>query len=207
MGSTYKCTGCKSRFPKPPGFTAPAGNFHTYCCATEYGYRAAVKLRKKKEQQAKKEHTAAKKNLKRNDVRHQHKLTQKVFNRMRVLQELKWYSDRELPPRCISCQGLLGNDQWCCGHFKTTHNSVLRYDPHNTYLQHNQRCNMRLSGDIAGTHNTMGYKKGLIVRFGNSAAQIVIDYCDNTNTVRKWTCEELIANRKRYNKTIRELEQ
>jgi len=78
----------------------------------------------------------------------QHKQTQPVFNKLRRLQEFKWFSDAGLEPVCISCQKPLGGDQWCNGHFKSVGaNGRLRYDFKNSYLQHNNRCNRELSGD------------------------------------------------------------
>ncbi len=206
MNSKYRCTGCKIRFKNPVLLVSPAGTFHSVDCATAYSIEKSNKIRAKAKALDKKTTAEGKRKYKREDIRHQHTLTRMAFNKMRRLQELKWYADRGLPPRCISCQGLLGGDQWCCGHFKTTHNSLLRYDERNTFLQHNRRCNKELSGDIAGTHNTMGYRKGLIVRFGKEEGQKILDYCDSSNTVKRWTWQELEANRKQYNKVIREIE-
>ena len=141
------------------------------------------------------------------DLPHQLALTQKVFNRMRVLQELKWFHDRGLEPECISCGKPLGGDQWCCGHFKTVGAQAnLRFDEHNTKLQHNKNCNMHLSGDVGGTKNTRGYKKGLLIRFGSDEGEWIIDYCEVHNEVKKWDCDELIEMRKGFAKRVRELE-
>jgi len=204
-----KCCGCKDRFPADTMIELPAGNFHSFGCAIDYSKaksdKARAKAKKQRVMKEKKSDNKRKKEFKLNDLPYQHKLTQKVFNRMRVLQELVWFKSKGLPPRCISCHGKLGGDQWCCGHFKTTHNSLLRYDELNTFLQHNHRCNMNLSGDIEGAHNTMGYKKGLITRFGKEEGQEIIDYCDNSNAVKKWTGEELAELRKRCNIKIKRL--
>ena len=138
--------------------------------------------------------------IKRESVRWQHKQTQKVFNRMRVLEELKWFSDRGLEPTCISCGNPKGNDQWCCGHFKTVGaHGILRYERKNTNLQHNFRCNMNLSGDIKG------YKKGIIQRFGDEG-QAMIDFCETTRSPAKWKWETLQSMRKEFNARIRSLE-
>jgi hypothetical protein len=179
------------------------GWFCSIDCEAQYGLN---KHRKQKEKAANANFKAMKMRVKGDDAKKQMTLTQKSFNKMRRLEELQWFADRDLPPRCISCQGLLGNDTWCCGHFKTTHNTALRFDPVNTYLQHNQRCNMQLSGDIAGTHNTMGYRAGLLVRFGQLKGQQILDYCDNTNPIIDLTVEDLKAKRKHFNAEIRRLE-
>ena len=53
---------------------------------------------------------AASRDAKRRDLKWQHKLTQKTFNRMRVLEELLWFKERGLEPECISCGRPLGGD-------------------------------------------------------------------------------------------------
>jgi hypothetical protein len=142
-----------------------------------------------------------------NDTPKQLELCQAVFNKLRRLQELKWFADRGMDPTCISCGKPKGGDIFCAGHFKTRGaQSGLRFDPKNVYLQHNRRCNSDLSGDIYGTKTTHGYLQGLRNRFGSEEAQNIIDYCETNTAVKKWTCEELIAMRKDWNKQIRELE-
>lgn len=140
------------------------------------------------------------------DIRWQHKQCQPVFNKLRRLQELKWFNDRGIEPYCISCGNTIGNDTWACGHFRSVgSNSQLRYDPVNTYLQHNNRCNKNLSGDINGTSTTKGYKQGLIDRFGEDLALWITDYCEIHNDPIKWSWEKMEAMRKEWNKEIREL--
>lgn len=145
--------------------------------------------------------------LNRRDLRWQHKQTQKTFNRMRVLQELLWFKEMDLEPTCISCGSPKGNDSWCCGHFKTVGaQGGLRYDPRNTALQHNQRCNMRLSGDIAGTKTTHGYRQGIINRFGQAEGRARIDYCESRTSPVKWLCDQLEDMRKEFSAEIRRIE-
>lgn len=146
--------------------------------------------------------------LNRKSLKWQHDQTQPVFNKMRRLQELKWFADRGMQPTCISCGKPLGGDVWACGHFKTQGgNSRLRYDPINSYLQHNRRCNKELSADLAGTSTTHGYKQGLINRFGSEKAAEIEAYCSANTHPKKWMCDELEDLRKGYNETIRLLEQ
>jgi hypothetical protein len=75
----------------------------------------------------------------------------------------------------------------------------------NTYLQHNVRCNQRLSGDIDGTKTTRGYKKGLAERFGAERASEIIAYCESMTAPIKWEWQELEAMRKEWNAEIRRL--
>lgn len=166
-------------------------------------------INKAKQVQAKEDKAsrAASKEAKRRDLKWQHSLTQKAFNKMRVLEEKLWFKERGLEPECISCGRPIGGDQWCCGHFKTRGaQSGLRYDPKNTYLQHNHRCNMNLSGDIEGTKTTRGYKQGLKDRFGEEEGQAIIDYCESNTAPVKWSWEELEKMRQSFNQRIRDLE-
>jgi hypothetical protein len=166
-------------------------------CAIELGKINAAKKIKDERKADKK----AVRDLNRKDVRWQHKRTQIAFNRMRVLEELKWFADRGLEPLCNSCRKPKGNDIWCNGHFKTVgSNGRLRYDPKNSYLQHNFNCNMSQSGDIKN------YELGLADRFGEEKAAEIIDYCETNNAPIKRTWQELEAMRKEINQRIRELE-
>jgi len=208
-----KCCGCKDRFDKESMISCPAGKFHSIDCLTAYSIEQSRKTTKRRLAKVKadtnKEGKAAKAavmELNRNTLRWQHKQTQKSFNKKRVLEELIWFKERGLDPTCISCSKPLGGDQWCNGHLKTVGaHSELRYDRDNTKLQHNMRCNMNLSGDIHGTSKTHGYLKGLIIRFGETEGQAIIDYCEKSKPLRNWTCDELEAMRKIFNERIRDL--
>jgi len=137
-----------------------------------------------------------------NDVKYQHGLTQPVFNRLRVQEELEWFKSRGLEPECISCSKK--NMDWCCGHLKTRGaQSNLRYDKNNTFLQCNRYCNMGLSGNISGDKNTRGYIQGLFDRFGDKRAQEIIDYCETETSPRKFTGQELEQMRKEFNLQIK----
>ena len=179
-----KCKACGNKF-------TPARAFQPCCspaCAIQH-------VRDKKHKKLKAEFYV-------NDLPKQKELTQKAFNKLRKLQELKWFSDRGLEPECISCGKT--NMDWCCGHFKTVGSQgALRYDEKNTYLQCNRYCNMGLSGNIHGNKNTRGFIKGLKERFGEEEAQKIIDYCEQDRE-KKWTAEELIELRKQINQKIRE---
>lgn len=163
-------------------------------CALEHGRR----LRQKQKDA---EYKKLKKKVKTNDRSRQLELTQVVFNKLRRLEELKWFADRGLEPKCISCGKHLGGDVWACGHLRTVGAAGhLRFDPLNTYLQHNKRCNSEKSGDV------VNYKLGIKKRFGEIEGQRIIDYVETNNSLASWTCEELIQMRKEFNKEIRLLE-
>ena len=96
------CTCCKNRFDADTLIALPAGKFHSYNCASDYGKakseKARAKAKKQKEAKAKEDHKKLKRKVNINDTRKQHKLTQPRFNRMRVLQELEWFRVRSLEP-------------------------------------------------------------------------------------------------------------
>ena len=163
-------------------------------CAQQH---AKIMIQKKKDDDFKK----LKKKVKSNDRQHQLELTQDAFNKLRRLQELKWFSDRGLEPTCISCGKPLGNDVWANGHLRTVAAAGhLRFDPFNSWLQHNFRCNSQKSGDVEN------YKLGLKKRLGEIEGQRIIDCVETNNSLANWTCEELIQMRKEFNKEIRSLE-
>jgi hypothetical protein len=138
------------------------------------------------------------------DVSRQLELTQPVFNKLRRLQEFKWFADRGIEPTCISCAKT--NMDWCAGHFKSRGaQGALRFDAKNVYLQCNRYCNSGLSANISGNKTTRGYLQGLVDRFGEDAAREIIEYCE-VDRVKKWQAEELIAMRRQMSVEIRELE-
>ena len=65
---------------------------------------------------------------------------------------------------------------------------------------------MGLSGNIEGTRTTVGYKQGLIERFGEAEGQRILDYCETTTAPVKWTCDYLISFRAECSAAIRDLE-
>lgn len=192
-----KCRECRKPFK-------PYNTLQVACspkCALAIGKK---ELAKKAERQAK-QARAERREFNRRDLRWQHKQCQRVFNRMRVLEEIEWFRERGMEPECISC-GKTRMD-WCCGHFKTVGaQSNLRYDRSNTYLQCNRYCNSGLSGNIEGNKNTRGYKRGLVERFGEEGARRIIDYCESNTAPANCDWQELEALRKQWNQRIRELE-
>jgi hypothetical protein len=191
-----KCKNCRNPFQKTSSFACCC-----MACALDY-------LDKQKEKKFKRETTAMKKNHYQKDLKWQHKQCQPVFNKLRRLQELKWFKDRGLEPVCISCSKPLGGDEWANGHYKSVgSSSYLRYDLKNSYLQHNRRCNKALSADIAGTSTTHGYKTGLVIRFGEQEGNEIMDYCERfSSVVHRFEWQDLERMRKEWNKEIRELE-
>lgn len=205
--SKLKCRGCGDRFKRATMVTYGSGNFHSEDCAVTYSRKAKQQAKGAKiiSKAADDKFAKKKKKFKREDIPHQHNLTQQAFNKMRVLQELKWFHERGIEPYCISC--LKTNMDWCCGHYKTVGaQGGLRYDRENTKLQCNNYCNKNLSGNISGNKTTIGYKAGLSHRFGTAEALWVIDYLNATTQTKEWTADELEGIRFGAKKRIRELE-
>lgn len=213
MPRLKKCHVCKEPVPKPEGIQTPDKFFCSVSHATSYAKTRLNKARldeKRKMVQRHKERKAkahkAAMDAKRTDIQWQHKRTQLAFNKMRVLEELQWFKERGLEPTCISCGKGLGGDQWACGHYKTMGgNHALRYDPKNTYLQHNHRCNKMMSGDIHGTASTPGFRQGILNRFGQVNGQALLDYCEQEHPRYVWHWRELEDMRKVLNQKITRL--
>lgn len=211
MAKTKRCKQCKTKCEanEQGGFDmySPPSSLGFYCdtnCMADWVRDNSTKIKSLQSRA----YDAETKNLKSkvvpNDTKKQHKLTQTVFNRMRVKEELLWFKLKGKEPECISCGK--ANMDWCCGHNKTVGSSGhIRYDRINTYLQCNKYCNMSLSGNIAGNKNTRGYRQGLIDRFGKVKAQEISDYCEK-NVVKKWTGLELIKMRTEFSAEIRRLD-
>lgn len=202
--SKKRCPYCRKYFPSEK--MTRFGSM-LFCCfehAVQYANKPSTKDKGRKLER--KENKERKRELDRNSIPWQLKQTQIAFNKMRVLEEIKWFNDRGLDPTCISCGK--SNMDWCCGHFKTRGSqSNLRFDRKNTFLQCNRYCNMGLSGNIEGNKNTRGYKQGLIDRFGEEEAKSILDYCESNTIPVKWTREMLETMRAEFNKRARELKE
>ena len=182
----------------------PRASLSAIVCSLECSIKRMNTIRNKtKKETAKK--IISKRELNRTKINWQHEQCRPVFNKLRRLQEFKWFKDRSLDPTCISCGKGLGNDEWACGHYKTD-KGLLRYDPINTYLQHNKRCNKELSADIYGTKTTHGYIKGILIRFGEEHGQAILNHCEGNRGVIKWIWQDMQAMRKEWNKEIKILE-
>jgi len=192
------CPVCKEKYS--PTYSTLQPTCNKFECMSKHARNARIKKQKDDKQSDK----DFKQKHQIETVKYQHKLTKPVFNRLRVLEEKLWFSKRGIEPYCISC-GKEGMD-WCCGHYRTVgHQGNLRYDPRNCYIQCNWACNKNLSGNIEGNKHSHGYKKGLILRFGQAEGQSIIDYCERSTTPAKWDWYELQEFRRDCNARIRAL--
>ena len=193
-----RCSQCKEYKIADDGVVINNTFFCDIDCAVAKAFKGIPKGKKIIE----KANKSAVLELNRKSLKWQHDKTQPVFNKLRRLQELKWFSDRGLEPVCSSCRKPLGGDQWCNGHFKSVGaNGRLRYDFKNSYLQHNYNCNQQKSGDASN------YEKGLIDRFGEKEGREIIAYCEENNSPIKRTWQELEELRKGFNAEIKKIAQ
>lgn len=106
----------------------------------------------------------------------------------------RYIRQRDLRLPCISC-GRHHNGQWHAGHFRTTAAAPqLRFDERNCHKQC-APCNNHKSGDVTN------YRLALIDRLGEREVVSL----ENNNESKKWTKEELIAIKEKYNKKYKEL--
>ena len=160
--------------------------------------RATARARNLVEREAKEQRRADKRKKLEfisNDYSKQFDLTKKSAQR------LANRLDQHLP--CICCSVPRGSAQFCGGHFKTAGaHPELALDLLNIHGQRNFHCNQQKSGNIEGDKHSHGFKRGLVVRYG----QWIVDYLDSYHPPRKYTCDELIALRAEYRAEIRRLE-
>lgn len=198
-----RCKQCRKYVPRETMVNAPCGRFCSEEHKIDWAIENQAKGRKKIIKEEKKQDLIRKQVFRGSDTKWQHKQTQKSFNKLRKLQEIKWFRDRGLEPECISCGKK--NMDWCNGHFKTVGaQGALRYDPINSYLQCNKYCNMSLSGNLNGTKTTRGYLQGLRDRFGKEKSLEIINHCAK-DRIKSWSCDELIEIRREFNSEIRSL--
>ena len=104
--------------------------------------------------------------------------------------------DKDLP--CISCNEMV-KDLWDGGHyFKAEIFSGLIFNEKNCHKQC-RKCNRFLGG------NELQYRKGLLARFGWEYVAKLENIADE-NRVYKYTKDELIEIKKKYDGKIKELE-
>jgi hypothetical protein len=186
-----KCTGCKCRFPADQLITLPAGKFHTYTCAAEYGKAKADNIRDKaikaKAKKEKSKHAKAKKELTDNDRSFQLKKTQSIFN--------KFIRDRDSKYPCISCNRF-HSGQYHAGHYRTVGaNPELRFDERNCHKQCSA-CNNHLSGNI------VNYRISLINKMGVD----FVEGLESHHPPKRYTLEDLKELQALYKRKTKELE-
>jgi len=195
-----KCPECKKKYS--PKYSSLQPTCNEFSCMAKHAKKSGDKKRKAK----KEENKAFIQKVKIEDLGYQHGLTQSAFNKMRVLEEKLWFQERGIEPYCISCQKT--DMDWCNGHFKTRGSQGnLRYCKDNSFLQCNWACNRNLSGNIEGNKKSIGYKQGLIFRFGEEEGNRIITFCETNTAPVKWYWEDLKNFRAECNANIRRLKQ
>lgn len=126
---------------------------------------------------------------------------QTLFNKMRRLECLLWFKEKNLEPVCISCQKPLGGDVWACGHYKTRGaRKDLAFERLNTNLQHNFSCNKHKSGDVEGQ------KIGYAMIYGAEESVRILADLEVRREIPKRTPEDWQAMKKEFSAEIRRLE-
>lgn len=189
------CKQCKVKFQ-------PERQFQETCCikcalelAKSKREKKAAKDEanvKRKERAKEREASKKKKEFYDNDRSHQTKLTQADVN--------KWVRFRDDGCNCISCNkpigggGYVGSGSKQAGHFKSAGGSPeLRFNTLNIHLQC-QRCNVQLSGNIAG------YRPNLINKIGLG----MVEWLEGPHEIKKYTCDQLRDIRAYYAKLTRD---
>jgi len=186
MAGKVRCLHCREYQPKESMLKLPAGFFchieHVIAYSSEKARKSGVKAQAKADK-------AQRVRVKEGDIRHQHKLTQTIVNRLCLL------LDQGLP--CISCgRSDQGGRMRNAGHFKSRGSSSgLRYDLRNLHGQC-VHCNLYQSGNVEG------YRQGLLTRYGSD----ILEYLDTSPRLRAWTGPELIQMRTEISSEIRSIE-
>lgn len=189
-----KCKMCQGLF-QPTRSIQPCCNFN---CELEYATEHAKKKAANRELQEKKKERAAKREASKkktefydNDRIHQIKLTQAAVN--------KWVRFRDEGLTCISCDneikggGYIGSGSKQAGHYRSSGSCPeLRFNTLNINLQC-QRCNVQLSGNIAG------YRPRLIDKIGIE----LVEWLEGPHEPKKYTCDQLREIRAYYAKLTR----
>ena len=193
--SKKKCRHCKQYTTHY--IQAPLGAFCDSKCASAY---AMGKQQQKRENEFKKRtREFAKERGVRTTKKTPEQLTQDEYNRWIKLEEIYRCQQLGIQPECISCGKSwteANNSDFACGHHKTRGaRSDLAMDTRNTWLQCNNRCNSKLSGNITGQMGTRGYKEGLRIILGDDFDKTMA-YLDKHKIQPKYSNEDYKRCRK-----------
>lgn len=174
-----------------------------YFCSADCAYNQARALQAKKaSKDASEQRKADRERLVKLKTPSEHASeAQELFNKMRRLECLLWFKERNLEPVCISCQKPLGGDVWACGHYKTRGaRKDLAFERLNTHLQHNFSCNKNKSGDVEGQ------KIGYAMIYGQAETERILADLEVRREMPKRTPEDWQAMKKEFRAEIRRLE-
>lgn len=178
-----KCSICKDKFN--PQFSTLEKCCRKIDCRTEW---AMLQVQKNKDKLWKQKKEVLKNNIK--------TLSQYEADAKKSFQKWVRLRDNGLP--CISC-GNTNTTDWAGGHYYSAGKySGFMFDERNCHKQCNSHCNKFLSG------NLLEYRKGLIKRYGIEFVDKLESESD-TKRDYKFTKEELIAKKLKYDIKIKEL--
>ena len=187
------CKVCKEKFQ-------PERTFQS-CCSIPH---AIEYVEIKKQEKRKKAHREQKRGIE--TVSQVLSKAEDAFRRYIRARDRLYYAKQGKPPECFSCGNNNPNIQYCAGHYKTKGAyPEYRLDEENCHLQCNKRCNKELSGNINGTKDSYGQKKGYVIRYGEEKAKEILARLEMHSTLNL-TKDELRAKKKEFNRMARENE-
>lgn len=192
---TSKCKFCKQPATQRFGLN--------YFCNPDCAYNHARAIQAKKvSKDASEQRKRDRERLVKLKKPHEHASeAQALFNKMRRLECLLWFKEKNLETVCISCQKPLGGDVWACGHYKTRGaRKDLAFERLNTHLQHNFNCNNHRSGDVEGQ------KTGYAMIYGAEEARRILTDLEVRREIPKRTPEDWQEMKKEFSAEIRRLE-
>lgn len=196
MSAKKKCKGC-GEYWRPEADTPP---WHKWCsdpCREEVALKELERVRKSRKRSAdnkkkneKSKNAKLKKEYYENDVPTRRKAAVLWFN--------KFIRLRDFGKPCISCGKPHGSSKIDCGHYITAGScTALRFNEFNCNAQCHWDCNIQQSGNI------VGYRKGLIERYG----QEVVDFLEGPQPAIKITVDWYKSIEEAYKAKCKRLEE
>lgn len=182
-----KCKICKEKFTPIRSSLEPTCD--NYDCKVSYALIVVEKQKISKDKKAKDDWSKEKKILRDNTK----KLSEYEAEAKKSFQ--KFIRFRDSGKECISC--FQHKDGYDGGHFKKAeiYSGVIFHEM-NCHAQC-RKCNRFLNG------NELNYRKGLIMRYGEEYANFIEDLANSTR-VKKYTKQELIDIKKKYDLLIKQ---
>ena len=153
-----------------------------------------IKKDKLSQDKKRKANKKAVRDVRNNDKRHQFKLTKQAIQ--------KWVNHvRDSELGCISCGTTNANIVFSGGHYKTAGgNPEIALESRNIHRQCLFHCNKNKSGNINGDKHSIGFKQGLINRYGDE----YVEWLESYHKPISLDCDQLRTLRAYYNRLIRE---
>lgn len=190
---TCKC-GCKQKAAPEDGVIIKMAWFVSIDHAVKHSMKLGEASTKRQLAKKEKEHRKSVRTVKDNDRKHQFKLTKEVIQ--------KWVNHvRDSEFGCISCGTTKPTILYSGGHYRTAGgNPEIALESKNIHKQCLFNCNKNKSGNINGDKHSIGFKNGLIERYGEE----YVDWLESHHESNRLDCDQLRELRAYYNRLIRE---